>query len=291
MNRRATPDASRLAAALQEDMGIEPQQDAEPLEMKSGAQSYWQLRIGTALYFVKSGEYAMLHAEADGLQQLAQANAVRVPQHHGVHEIDGSPYLVLEWLPLQGMNDSAATQLGQQLVQQHHHTARQYGYEQDNFIGLMPQLNTPCRNWAEFYATQRLQPQLDWLRERQAIDWQDDAQQLIDGMDELLAGHEPPASLLHGDLWAGNAAMTNGVPMIFDPAVHFGDRESDLAMTRLFGGFPESFRYTYEKSWPLPAGWQQREPLYQLYHVLNHANMFGGGYIAQAGRIVQQLLH
>lgn len=291
MNRRAIPDASRLAAVLQEDMGIKPQQDAELLEMKSGAQSCWQLRIGTALYFVKSGEYAMLHAEADGLQQLAQANAVSVPQHHGVHEIDGSPYLVLEWMPLQGMNDSAATQLGQQLAQQHRHIAGQHGYGQDNFIGLMPQLNKPCRNWAEFFATQRLQPQLDCLRERHAIDWQDDAQQLIDGMDELLAGHEPPASLLHGDLWAGNAVMTNGVPVIFDPAVHFGDRECDLAMTRLFGGFPESFRRTYEEIWSLPAGWQQREPLYQLYHVLNHANLFGGGYIAQAERIVRKLLH
>lgn len=289
MSLRTTPDASRLAAILQKE------QDAELREVKSGAQPCWQMRIGTSLYFVKSGERAMLRAEADGLQQLAQARAIRVPQQYGVHEMDGSIYLVLEWLSLQGMNDVAATQLGQQLAQQHQQTAGQHGYEQDNFIGLMPQVNAPCNSWTEFFATRRLQPQLDWLRDRHGIDWQGEAQHLVDSMDNLLAGHEPPASLLHGDLWAGNAAVTSGVPVVFDPAIHFGDRECDLAMTGLFGGFPESFRQAYEAMWPLPAGWEQREPLYQLYHVLNHANLFGGGYIAQAERImkksVQQLLH
>jgi fructosamine-3-kinase len=102
--------------------------------------------------------------------------------------------------------------------------------------------------------------------------------------------YEPAPSLLHGDLWAGNAASVDGAPVIFDPAVHYGDRESDIAMTRLFGGFGESFYEAYNEAWPLDEGYRQREPLYQLYHVLNHLNLFGGAYLGRAESLIARLL-
>lgn len=240
-----------------------------------------------ATWFLKKGDAAMLRAEARGLEMLAEADAVRVPRCFGVHEAGSETVLVVEWLPLQPLSAVAGEKLGRQLAKQHEIMAELHGLDEDNFIGLGVQRNRQSANWCEFFRENRLLPLLEDLR---SAEWHEEGLALARSLHEFLGGHAPAASLLHGDLWAGNAAMLQGdVPVIFDPAVHFGDRECDLAMTKLFGGFPSSFYEAYESEWPLPAGWEQREPLYRLYHVMNHARLFGGSYLAESGRIIRQL--
>jgi fructosamine-3-kinase len=114
---------------------------------------------------------------------------------------------------------------------------------------------------------------------------------LLNALPQLLAGHNPQPALVHGDLWSGNAAVTqDGEPVILDPATYYGDREVDIAMTELFGRFPSSFYAAYNAAYPLDAGYAQRKTLYNLYHIINHFNLFGGGYGAQANRMIDQLL-
>lgn len=244
---------------------------------------------GQALFLKTAPDAAMLNAENEGLRMLAAAGAVRVPRSYGVHRIAGRDVLVVEWLDLRSLGPQAAASLGRGLARQHRITAELHGLEHDNFIGLGRQENRQTENWLEFFARSRLQPQLQRLPASYSS-LRKSGFSLLENIDKLLAGHAPEPSLLHGDLWGGNvAALDDGTPVIFDPAVHYGDRECDLAMSELFGGFPREFREAYEEGWPLPAGWERREPLYQLYHVLNHVNLFGGGYAAQAERLINHL--
>lgn len=246
---------------------------------------------GQELFLKTAPDAAMLHAEQEGLRLLAAADAVRVPRSHGVHHFSGRDVLVVEWLYLRSLGPQAAASLGRGLARQHRVTAELHGLEHDNFIGLGRQENRQTESWQEFFARSRLLPQLQRLPASYSS-LRKFGFSLLENIDKLLAGHAPEPSLLHGDLWGGNAAaLADGTPVIFDPAVHYGDRECDLAMSELFGGFPRGFRKAYEEEWPLPAGWEQREPLYQLYHVLNHANLFGGGYAAQAERLINHLLN
>src|SRR5262249_29793225 len=153
-----------------------------------------------------------------------------------------------------------------------------------NTIGMTPQINEADSDWIRFFRERRLRYQLDLaVGNGYGGDLQKQGAQLLERMHGLFAGHRPQPSLLHGDLWGGNwGATADGTPVIFDPAVYFGDREADIAMTRLFGGFDTSFYGAYESAWPLEAGWQARTTLYNLYHVLNHLNLFGAGYLSQA---------
>jgi len=228
-------------------------------------------------------------AEAAGLAELAHANAVRVPQVvcHGV--ADGQAYLVLEQLSLQSHGDAA--QLGRLLARQHRISAPQFGGPRDNWIGATPQPNLWQENWLTFWRDQRLGFQLRLAAEHgYGGALQADGEALLTQLDALFDGYVPASSLLHGDLWGGNHGyLPDGSPVIFDPAVYFGDRECDLAMTELFGGFAPDFYAAYREAWPLDAGYAVRKTLYNLYHVLNHANLFGGSYVAQAGRMVAQL--
>jgi fructosamine-3-kinase len=144
---------------------------------------------------------------------------------------------------------------------------------------LTPQQNSWCDDWAEFWRTRRMQPQLDLAR-RNGFD----LEATFD-----LGNHRPQPSLLHGDLWSGNAGFTAQGPVVFDPAVYYGDREADLAMTELFGGFPRQFYQAYNDAWPLEEGYQRRKPLYNLYHLLNHLNLFGGGYLGQVSAALRLL--
>lgn len=174
----------------------------------------------------------------------------------------------------------------------HRITQTQYGWQRDNTIGATPQPNTQSRDWVDFWRRQRLQFQLDLAAANGA------PRALLAGGEDLLerfpalfAGHAPAASLLHGDLWSGNHAYTrSGEPAIFDPAVYYGDREADLAMTELFGGFGDDFYAAYNACWPLDPGYGTRKTLYNLYHILNHFNLFGGGYAGQAQRMTDALL-
>ena len=160
------------------------------------------------------------------------------------------------------------------------------------FIGRTPQHNAGRASWPAFFATQRLQPQLALAA---AGGYQGrliaTGERLAENLAAFFAAHRPSASLLHGDLWSGNAAIDEtGMLALFDPAAHFGDRECDLAMSELFGGFPERFYAAYREAWPVPDGYQQRRTLYQLYHVLNHLNLFGGSYLRQAEAMIASLL-
>jgi fructosamine-3-kinase len=180
--------------------------------------------------------------------------------------------------------------MGQQLAALHQtKVGDTFGWERQNTIGSTPQINTWTADWTEFWVKHRLGYQLQLAQQRGGHFPKQD--QLLNLIPDLLAGHTPQPSLVHGDLWSGNAAVTQtGEPVIFDPATYVGDREVDLAMTELFGGFPAAFYQGYNQVFPLDEGYQQRKPLYNLYHVLNHFNLFGGSYESQANRMIMQLL-
>jgi fructosamine-3-kinase len=214
--------------------------------------------------------------EADGLAALARADAVRVPAVLARGVAGGLAYLVLEWIDLHAPDAAARASLGARLAGLHRTLGPRHGWHGDNFIGLTPQPNGWSDDWTAF------------VRERRIGHT---ARPLLARLERLFAGYRPAPSLLHGDLWAGNwLADADGNPVLFDPAVHYGDRESDLAMTELFGGFGAPFYEAYAAAWPLDAGYPERRDLYQLYHVLNHLNLFGGGYLATARRLVERLL-
>ena len=233
-----------------------------------------------------------LEAEAAGLMALAGAHAVRVPRVLARGSVGHSAFLALEWIDSRPAGRGAEHRLGEQLAEQHRVTAKEFGFASDNFIGRTPQPNGCLSEWAEFFRERRLRHQLA-LAAQNGFEGllENPGARLLESVDALLAGHRPQASLLHGDLWAGNwLADEQDVPVIFDPAVYYGDREADLAMTRLFGGFGRSFYDAYRAAAPLPAGHAVRAELYNLYHVLNHANLFGGGYARQARASIDRLL-
>jgi protein-ribulosamine 3-kinase len=218
-------------------------------------------------------------AEADGLEALKSAGMrVPAPLAHGVAA--GQAYLLLEWLDLTGKGDFAS--LGRMLAAGHKRAEARFGWHRDNYIGATPQANGWQESWAQFWLERRLRPQLELARRNGFV--------IETPPLDLLDGHEPKPCLLHGDLWGGNAGFTPQGPVVFDPAVYYGDREADLAMTELFGGFPGAFYRAYEESFPLDEGYQRRKVLYNLYHLLNHLNLFGGGYLGQVKATLGLLL-
>jgi len=243
--------------------------------------------------FVKtnSGDYSdMFAAEAAGLQELAGADALRVPQVITQGEVGETCFLVLENLELGGRG--SAQQLGEQLASLHQHTAGQYGWYRDNTIGSTPQLNGQHHEWISFYRDQRIAWQLELAQQKgYGGNLQQQGDKLLSEIDKFFTDYTPVASLLHGDLWSGNFGYTQaGEPVVYDPAVYYGDREADIAMTELFGGFSSDFYQAYQNAYPLDEGYNVRKNLYNLYHILNHLNLFGGGYLHQAESIIQRLL-
>jgi fructosamine-3-kinase len=247
---------------------------------------------GGRKYFAKINDRSQLDsfaAEADGLSALAAA-CVRVPAPLCRGQAGEEAFLVLEYLDLRGHGDHAA--LGRSLAIVHSIRGESFGWRRDNYIGRTPQLNRCSPSWSDFWRQARLEPQLDLARKNGlGKGLLRKGEQLAEALPGLLSGHAPAASLLHGDLWNGNAGfLADGTPVLFDPAVYRGDREADLAMTELFGGFSKDFYSAYAEAAPLAPGYAVRKTLYNLYHVLNHANLFGGGYAAQAERMVERLL-
>ncbi len=248
---------------------------------------------GPQRYFVKistSDKVAMFAAEAAGLQAIIASQALRAPQPicHGIAE--GQAYLVLEFIALKNGDARSASILGEQLAAMHCVTARRYGWEIDNTIGVTQQRNAWRDDWVLFYGEQRLRYQLDRAALNNAA-LRDKGEALILSLPKFFASYKPQAALLHGDLWGGNWGKdARGQPVIFDPALYYGDREADLAMTELFGGFPPSFYAAYTAAYPLDAGYATRKNLYNLYHVLNHFNLFGGAYLGQATRLIEKLI-
>lgn len=243
-------------------------------------------------FFVKLNDarkQAMFEAEASGLNALLASGALRAPHPISTGTAGGQAWLVLEHLALGGQGD--ARQLGRQLAAMHRTSQAQFGWHRDNTIGDTPQPNTPADDWAAFWREHRLGQQLR-LAARQGAerDLLEAGERLLERLPAFFGNYRPAPSLLHGDLWGGNYAFAHGEPVLFDPAVYYGDREADLAMTELFGGFPADFHAAYRDAWPLDPGYGVRKTLYNLYHVLNHFNMFGGGYARQAHGMIQRLL-
>lgn len=255
----------------------------------------YRLDGADAVYFVKINDVAladMFAAEAAGLEEMAATATVRVPRSVCTGTAGGASYLVLEYIDLAGSSPAAAALLGRQLAEMHRQARPYYGWHRDNTIGSTPQINAPADDWSAFWRDRRLGFQLG-LAARRGFGGrlQRQGERLLARLGDFFRGHVPQASLLHGDLWGGNYAVASGgSPVVFDPAVYYGDREADIAMTELFGGFSRDFYAAYREAWPLDAGYALRKQLYNLYHVLNHGNLFGGGYIAQAEHMMDRLL-
>jgi fructosamine-3-kinase len=274
--------------------GIEPG-SASPRRVGGGdIAAAFQLDTPAGRVFLKimhASEAGVLEAEAEGLAAIAATNSVRTPSVLGQGVAGDDAWLALEWLDLDRLGSVGSAELGRRLAAMHRATGEQHGWARDNWIGRTAQPNTANIDWVAFYGDTRLRFQLDLaasngfrgrLQKRGA--------ELIEALPSYFEDYTPAPSLLHGDLWGGNAATCNGEPVIFDPAVYYGDRETDIAMTRLFGGFGRDFYTAYEETWPLDAGYSRREPLYQLYHVLNHLNLFGSGYLGRAEALIEEAL-
>ena len=262
----------------------------------------WEARQGRLRLFVKSAPRTgatQLRAEADGLRALAATGTIRVPVVHALTDLaGGGAALAMEWLEFRAPDAGFGARFGQALAALHAPPCplepAGYGWRSDNCIGGTPQRNTPLQppswgGWLAFWARSRLCPMRDRLP-ASATELRDAVDAVIERMPDLFSdGYQPRPSLIHGDLWQGNWDMLpDGTPVIFDPAVSCSDPEAELAMMELFGSPPAGFRAAYEQAggrWPTP----ERLKLYQLYHLLNHVVLFGGGYAAQALRVARAL--
>ena len=244
-------------------------------------------------FFVKTNAAdrypSMIAAEADGLKRLATTGAVRGPEVIAFGEEQDVSYLLLEHIDLGVMSERFWEASGQQLAALHRHTASTFGLDHDNFIGSLKQPNSPAADWPSFFMHQRLEPQLRMAREANRLDAgvAFRFERLFAKLEHLIP-KDPPA-LLHGDLWSGNLLCdSKEQPVLIDPAVHYGHREMDIAMTRLFGGFDARFYSAYHSAYPLMSGWEERIDLCNLYPLLVHVNLFGGRFAAQVDAVLRR---
>lgn len=275
--------------------------DATPVGGGSINQAYRLEGTDGSRYFLKLNDARHLpipstwlrtgfSAEAAGLDAIAATNTLRMPQPVAHGNANTHSFLVLEYLELGSRGN--AQLLGEQLAVLHRFTGEKFGFSQDNFIGTTPQQNGWKDSWMDFWREQRLGFQLRLAAQNgYGGKLQTLGEKLLDVLPAFFSGYLPQPALLHGDLWSGNHAfLAGGTPVVFDPAPYYGDRECDLAMTELFGGYPADFHAAYRAAYPLDAGYAVRKDLYNLYHILNHANLFGGGYARQAEQMMQRLL-
>jgi fructosamine-3-kinase len=221
----------------------------------------------------------LLKSEAESLRVISKTKAIITPSIIVQGQFENTAFLVLDYIDMRSSGDEY--QLGQHLTQLHRNTNKYYGFDHNNFIGTSPQSNTPTASWSEFWIEHRLKPQLEFAykdgfkNKLKPLEYD-----LINATLLLLKDHQPEASLVHGDLWSGNKGFTTGgCPLIFDPAAYYGDREVDIAMTELFGGFTAAFYDGYHQAWPLDDDYHQRKIIYNLYHQLNHLHLFGSTYL------------
>ena len=291
---KAVPDWRAIAENLENEHGIAAILPGTPPSVGGGdMNAAWHVETNYGTVYMKTSPVELIdtfNAEAEGLLDLGTANAVRVPNVRAHDVTKSDAYIALEWLEFAPAGIKQEALLGQQLATQHRVTNERYGWHRDNTIGLTLQPNAWCDDWVQFYRERRLNHQLS-LAEQNGYEGelQTEGKRLSENLDRLFEGHKPEASLLHGDLWGGNWACVDDEPVIFDPSVYYGDREADIAMTRLFGGFSEYFYESYEEAWPLSAGHEVRCQLYQLYHVLNHLNLFGRSYLDRAVNMITSL--
>lgn len=246
-------------------------------------------------FFVKLNNadgLGMFAAEAAGLQEIHGSRTLRVPVPVCWGENRLKAWLVLEYLAMGGISNGNAAALGSGLAAMHRLSSEKFGWERDNTIGVTPQINEFSSDWVPFWRKFRLGYQLKLAQVNgHTGKLQTQGEQLMAQLESFFPGPKPVASLLHGDLWSGNYSFDNaGQPVLFDPAVYYGDRETDIAMTELFGGFSAVFYAAYREAYPLDPGYATRRTLYNLYHILNHLNLFGGGYLHQAEQMTSRLL-
>ena len=251
-----------------------------------------RFKTSSRIFFVKLGTLAeseRFRTEALSLKEIHQTQTIRVPEPICWGTLDLTSYLVMDFLELGGAPAGGPEVLGKQLAAMHRHTGDRFGWGFNNTIGASPQQNGWYSDWVSFFREQRLGFQLRMARRNGYLGaWMKDAEQLIDRLEDYFEGYDPEPSILHGDLWSGNYGYDRqGNPVIFDPALYYGDREADLAMTELFGGFPVQFYRSYNAAFPLDAGYARRKIIYNLYHLLNHLNIFGSGYLGQVQRSIQ----
>ncbi len=242
-------------------------------------------------FFLKAGlTGTMFLNEANGLKELRKPGCIKIPE---VIAADRQ-FLLLELITPASRQKDFWTVFGRQYAQLHKYTGESFGFYEDNFIGSTPQKNIPQgrekNNWTEFYFNKRLLFQYRLAENNgYATPEMKRAFSVIEArIDKIIGETKGPPALLHGDLWSGNFITgINGEPVLIDPAVYYGHREADLAMTYLFGGFSEEFYISYNEAYPLQDGWEYRVNIYKLYHVLNHLNLFGTGYYSQAVRLME----
>jgi fructosamine-3-kinase len=284
---------TQIAAQISQVTGKKIQVDRHRSVSGGCINQGYALTGNDSIYFVKinqASQVEMFAAEALGLKQMLATQTIRVPQPICWGIADSASYIVLEWLEFSQESSHSWEEMGCRLASMHKvGSASQFGWERNNTIGSTPQVNTWTDNWADFFAEYRIGYQLT-LAQRRGGNFPERSQ-LVTVVRDFLVDRQPQPSLVHGDLWSGNVAVTvSGEPVILDPATYYGDREVDIAMTELFGGFPAAFYRGYNQVWALEEGYQQRKTLYNLYHILNHFNLFGGGYASQANQMIQQIL-
>ncbi len=245
-------------------------------------------------FFVKinsSDNVSMFEAEASGLQEIYNSRALRVPIPVCWGRNDSSSWLVMEFLEMGNAGRKSAESLGRGLASMHRFSSEKFGWIRDNTIGTTPQFNRLSSDWIQFWRDHRLGYQLQLAQiNGYTGKLQPLGERLMTELDVFFMDTLTVPSLLHGDLWSGNYTFdTAGQPVLFDPAIYYGDREADLAMTELFGGFPADFYAAYRETYPLDPGYVIRKDLYNLYHVLNHLNLFGEGYLNQAEKMMEKL--
>ncbi len=247
--------------------------------------------------FVKSNDNVpadFFEAEKAGLLLMAGTKKIRVPCPVACFSDGATRYLVLEYLDSAPPSANHARQLGWQLADLHHSIrCRTWGLDTDNYIGRTPQRNHPDTSWIHFFGHSRLAPQIALAADAGLLDvgLRRELDRLMDRLPELLIEPAEEPTLIHGDLWSGNVMSgPSGEPVLIDPAVYFGHREADLAMTELFGRQSRDFYDAYSNTWPLEPGYGQRRDLYNLYHLLNHLNLFGGGYAGNVRATVRRYL-
>ncbi|QPK65172.1 fructosamine kinase family protein [Methylomonas sp. LL1] len=255
----------------------------------------YRLQADGVDWFIKLNRASLLgmfEAEAAGLRELDSLQQVRVPRVVLYGTRENQAYLVLEYIELGALRGDSAARFGQQLANLHRQPRDFFGWPIDNTIGSTPQHNTRHADWPTFWRQQRLGKQLEFAADNGFTGaLQDKGRKLLEQIPAFFTTYQPQPALLHGDLWGGNAASDKqDNPVMFDPACYYGDRETDIAMTELFGGFGQDFQAAYRHEYPLDPGYQTRKTLYNLYHILNHLNLFGGGYLGQANSMIERLL-
>lgn len=268
--------------------------DYQPVSGGSINETYCLLTT-SGKYFVKINSRTqhpgMFIDEAAGLNLIAETKTIAVPKVLFIGDTEFYSFLLLEWVDTERPSPQSFTKLGVQLAQMHRYSSGFFGLDHDNYMGSLRQSNPRHNNWSDFFIQERLQPMVKIGMDKGFLNAKDlsDFEVLYKKLPGLFTEEKP--SLIHGDLWGGNYLISNtGTPYLIDPAVSYGNREFDIAMTTLFGGFGREFYRVYHEKFPLNKGWEQRMDLWNLYPLLVHLNLFGAGYLRQLNDCLRKFL-